>query len=115
VIDPSGGPGHGTRARAPLVYAADAMSTDGGVRDERLDALDHRAARLEAELRAAEREVLALRRREERILSLLAEAERRRRAAEHWLGDHRSSVSWRITEPLRAAKRLRVAVRARPR
>jgi hypothetical protein len=35
-----------------------------------------------------------------------AQAERRAAAAEYWLEEQRRSLSWRMTEPLRAAKRL---------
>jgi hypothetical protein len=34
-----------------------------------------------------------------------AHAEQRAAAAEHWLDELRRSLSWRVTEPLRAAKR----------
>ena len=36
---------------------------------------------------------------------LLEDAQRGRAAAESWLEDHRRSVSWRLTRPLRAVKR----------
>lgn len=41
----------------------------------------------------------------------LGEAEQRRTDAEHWLADHRTSTSWKITAPLRAAKRALIARR----
>jgi hypothetical protein len=78
----------------------------------RTSLLEQHAAAAQAELRAAEAEVEALRRRHEETLALLAEAERRRAAAEYWLAEHRASVSWRVTEPLRRIKRL-AGMRAR--
>lgn len=40
----------------------------------------------------------------ENALRALAEAEQRAAAAEYWLEEQRRSLSWRLTEPLRAAK-----------
>ena len=60
-----------------------------------------RAALAEARLSAAEIEVQTLRQRYDRTLSLLADSERRRADAEHWLAEHRASLSWRATEPIR--------------
>ena len=47
-----------------------------------------------------------LRDREQRIVALLVQTRRERDAANHWLQQHRGSLSWKLTEPLRAAKRL---------
>jgi hypothetical protein len=58
-----------------------------------------------ARLAAAEAEVEALRERQDRTVSLLSDSERRRVDAERWLAEHRASVSWRITEPIRRAVR----------
>jgi acetyltransferase-like isoleucine patch superfamily enzyme len=63
-----------------------------------LAVLEQRLSLTEAEKLAREDEIKALKGR-------LAEAERLRAATEHWLEDHRKSVSWRLTAPLRSAKR----------
>jgi hypothetical protein len=44
--------------------------------------------------------------RQAETLALLSDTERRRAAAEHWLEEHRASLSWRVTEPLRRVRRL---------
>jgi acetyltransferase-like isoleucine patch superfamily enzyme len=67
--------------------------------------LEHSAATAEAERLASHEEVQALRIRHRQMLELLDESKRARAAAEHWLEEHRCSLSWRITAPLRAAKR----------
>jgi hypothetical protein len=41
----------------------------------------------------------------------VAEAEQRAAAAEYWLGEQRRSMSWRVTGPLRAAKRVARRIR----
>jgi tRNA (mo5U34)-methyltransferase len=58
--------------------------------------------------------IVALERTAERLAQTekhLREAEQRRAEAEQWLADHRSSISWKITAPLRAAKRRKTARR----
>jgi acetyltransferase-like isoleucine patch superfamily enzyme len=67
--------------------------------------LEHRVAVLEAELRAGEDELRAVELQRDRANQLLEEAERGRAATEFWLEHHRSSLSWRVTAPLRALKR----------
>jgi acetyltransferase-like isoleucine patch superfamily enzyme len=69
--------------------------------------LEHRAAVTEADLRASKHEVRELMFRRDPLVELLEEAQRGRAAAEFWLEDHRQSLSWRLTAPLRAAKRMR--------
>jgi chromosome segregation ATPase len=74
--------------------------------DARLAALEHRAALAEAELAACEEEVKALRQGRDRLLAAIAEAERRREAAEGLLpASRRAPVSWRASGPVRAAER----------
>ncbi len=73
----------------------------------RLSYLEHRASVAEAEFRASELEVRELTLRRDSLVELLKEAQRGRAAAEYWLEDHRRSLSWRLTAPLRAAKRMR--------
>jgi acetyltransferase-like isoleucine patch superfamily enzyme len=68
--------------------------------------LDNRAALAEAHRRSAEEEVRILRLRNEQSLGRLEGLERERDELERWLTDHRQSISWRLTRPLRAAKRL---------
>jgi len=74
---------------------------------------EHRAALAEAELRAAEFEIEALRSRLERLTALLLETRDQRDATEYWLEQHRRSLSWTITGPLRAAKRVAARNRVR--
>jgi SAM-dependent methyltransferase len=64
-------------------------------------------ARRENEARASEAEARAqdAETRLADVTARLQAAERRAEAAEHWLTDHQASVSWRVTTPLRAAKR----------
>lgn len=71
---------------------------------------EHRAALAEAELAACEEQVKALELLRDRLLDTLSESERRRAAVEELLAAHRASVSWQVTEPLRAAKRWWLAV-----
>lgn len=68
--------------------------------------LQNRAALAEAQLRSAEEELRILRLRNEQSAGRLEELERERDELTRWLVDHRESVSWRLTTPLRAAKRL---------
>jgi SAM-dependent methyltransferase len=76
---------------------------------EAVFALEHRAAVAEAEARASNTEVVAAEFRNEQLLALLDQTEQARAEAEHWLAEHRSSPSWRITAPLRAVKRAALA------
>jgi hypothetical protein len=78
---------------------------------EELAVSQQRAASAEAEKRAAEDAMNALERRLEQSAALLAEAQDSRQALEFWLQDHRASLSWRLTKPLRAAKRVGLAAR----
>ncbi|HET9721181.1 MAG TPA: hypothetical protein VFP55_13955 [Solirubrobacteraceae bacterium] len=68
--------------------------------------LQNRAALAEAQLRSAEEEVRILRLRNEQSLGKLKQLKRERDELAHWLADHQESISWRVTRPLRAAKRL---------
>ncbi len=79
---------------AVLVRARDQISALS-VREQEAVLMLERAR---AELAAAERR--------------LGEAEQRRADAERWLADHRTSFSWKITAPLRAAKRSLIARRS---
>jgi len=77
---------------------------------DRFGELEHRASVAEAEKLASDDEVKALERRLEQTLELLAQAQEERAKLEFWLGEHRASLSWRITEPLRVAKRKAILV-----
>lgn len=93
---------------------------------ERMGLLEHRALVAEAELSASHGEVNTLTFARDRALVLLKETELRRAqleqeltsaqagraSAERLLADHRASVSWRLTTPLRASKRALAAYRA---
>jgi chromosome segregation ATPase len=63
-----------------------------------LAAMRERMAHLEARLSNGER-------RRAELVRELADATRRREAAEHWLAELERSPSWRATEPLRQLKR----------
>ncbi len=103
---------------------------------EQIGVLEHRALLAEAELSASRGEVHTVAFQHEQMLALLAEAERhrveaeatseaaqaaqaeaerRQTEAEHWLRDHQRSASWRLTQPLRAAKRGVIGLRSRRR
>ena len=73
---------------------------------ERITELERRAATAEAQILTGSEELATLRAQHEQALGLLHESEQAREAAEHWLADHRHSLSWRLTAPLRAAKRI---------
>jgi hypothetical protein len=60
---------------------------------------------------ALQQELDATRRALEQAERRAADAEQRATAAEHWLDDQRRSLSWRVTEPLRAAKRVARRIR----
>jgi acetyltransferase-like isoleucine patch superfamily enzyme len=77
--------------------------------DETIAALEQQVALAQAERLASDEEVKALQDRQEQTLALLADAQRGRSAAEHWLEDHQNSLSWRITAPLRGAKQKRLS------
>jgi hypothetical protein len=72
---------------------------------------EQRAALAEADRLAAEEAVNALEVRLDQSVALLAEAQGSRQALEFWLEDHRQSLSWRLTKPLRAVKRVGLAAR----
>jgi acetyltransferase-like isoleucine patch superfamily enzyme len=74
---------------------------------------EQRASLAEAERLAAQDAVNALEVRLAQSVALLAEAQGSRQELEFWLEDHRESLSWRLTEPLRAAKRVGLAARSR--
>ena len=106
-------PGEPERLRDPRTDAptptVDRNTTDV---DKRVAALVHRAALGDAKLATCDEEVRALEAERDRLLARAVEVERRaadaeRRAAdaEFWLEQHRRSLSWRLTAPLRAAKR----------
>lgn len=78
--------------------------------ENRLDGSEHRAAVAEAELAACEEQVKALELQRDRLLDTVSESERRRAAVEDLLAAHRASVSWRVTQPMRAAKHWYLAV-----
>ena len=65
----------------------------------------HQQALLAEQLSASERARAAADRARESAERAQAEAEEARAAAEAWLAAHRESFSWRVTAPLRAAKR----------
>ncbi len=83
---------------------------------ERLAALEHRALLAEAQRAAAKAEVGNVNTRVERLVAQLSKADRARSELERvqrelaetqgWLEDHRNSLSWRVTKPLRLAKRV---------
>lgn len=100
---------------------------------ERLGLLEHRALLAEAELSASYGEINSLAFSRDQAVALLKETELRRAqlehelaeatraltaaedarvAAEHWLAEHRASLSWRITIPLRLIKRVAISYRA---
>lgn len=72
---------------------------------------EQRAALAEVQLLAAEAEVEVLRARQEHLTATLLASQREREATQYWLDQHRRSLSWRITEPLRAAKRAAIRYR----
>lgn len=79
---------------------------------EEMTRLSQRALSAEIKYLMCSREIEQLETRHEQALAQLEEAQRLRAAAdearglvEHQLAEHRSSVSWRITVPLRVAKR----------
>jgi acetyltransferase-like isoleucine patch superfamily enzyme len=78
--------------------------------EQRLAISDSRRIALDEQLRTAGtqhgQDIQALHAQHAETRELLERAERARTAAEYWLAEHRRSPSWRITEPLRAAKRL---------
>ena len=98
---------------------ADTLSDDqrSGVLRERIAQLEQRLAVSDSQRVAVDEQLRTVRTHHERdVQSLhaqlaqtrdqLNQSESARQAAEYWLAEHRRSPSWRITEPLRAAKRL---------
>jgi acetyltransferase-like isoleucine patch superfamily enzyme len=85
--------------------------------EQRLATSDSRRTALDEQLRTArtqhEQEIQMLHTQHAEARALLERAESGREAAEYWLADHRRSYSWRITQPLRAAKRLATNRRSR--
>ena len=95
--------------------------------EQQLTVSDSRRAALDEQLRSARREherllgiraeqedqMHLLRAQHDEALAALERTESARVRAEHWLAEHRRSPSWRITEPLRVAKRL--VIKRRPR
>lgn len=112
--------------RRALVAEAELSTSEsslGILRFENDKAL-HRLQAIERSRREAEERCTELERERDDALgqvaaaaeSLVAEHDelrRQRDAAERWLADHRSSLSWRITAPLRAAKRARASRKGR--
>jgi SAM-dependent methyltransferase len=72
---------------------------------ERVNALEHQAMLAAATSAAARTEADVARERSEELARALAEERRARQEVEGWLEDLRASISWRVTSPLRAAKR----------
>jgi acetyltransferase-like isoleucine patch superfamily enzyme len=81
--------------------------------DRQLASLAARAAVAEAQRLASERELSEVTLSRDSLIELLEDARRGRAAAEFWLEDHRRSVSWRLTHPLRVVKRRARFVSAR--
>jgi SAM-dependent methyltransferase len=100
-------PSRAPRARplnAQPVHVGASEAALAGARDQ-LSALSLREQEAVRMLEHTREELAAAERR-------LDEAEQRRAAAERWLADHRASFSWKITAPLRAAKRSVIARRS---
>lgn len=72
---------------------------------EHVSALEHEAMLAAAKSAAARTEADAARERSEALARSLEEERRAREEVEGWLEDLRASLSWRVTSPLRAAKR----------
>ena len=81
--------------------------------DEQLRAAHREHERLQTIHAQQEQEIALLRTQQDEARASLQRTESARLQAEYWLAEHRRSPSWRITEPLRAVKRL--AVNRRPR
>ena len=92
-----------TRAAVPRPGDPHAVSVEG------VEAALTRAQDQISALAIREQEaVLMLEREREKLAAVeqrLGEAEQRHAESERWLADHRSSFSWRLTSPLRSAKR----------
>ena len=107
---PAGGETYtvGVASDAPLP-ALPAFVVLGDPRDELVDAAiegwTERALRAEAELSAARARAEVAASLADQAQAGLAEAERSRDAAQHWLRELEASASWRATAWLRAAKR----------
>jgi acetyltransferase-like isoleucine patch superfamily enzyme len=98
-------PRSGETARNRPSKAAAVAADNNGEAYRTITVLQQRLARAEAEKRAAEEEIGSLQRQQRQTIALLADAERRCSESEQRLDDHRASLTWRATEPLRAAKR----------
>ena len=72
---------------------------------EYASALEHEVMVAEAKSAAAQAEADAALQRSDVLARSLEEERRARQEVERWLADLRASVSWRVTSPLRAAKR----------
>jgi SAM-dependent methyltransferase len=98
---PAGPVARETSAQAPLAEVEAALA----VARDQLSALSVREQEAVLMLKRAKEELAATQR-------LLGEAEQRRAESEYWLADHRASLSWKLTAPLRAAKRSLIARRS---
>jgi hypothetical protein len=90
------------------VSAVSAHSPDLGSAEAAEAALSRAQDQISALAIREQEAVLMLEREREKLAAVeqrLSEAEQRHAEAERWLADHRTSFSWRITAPLRAAKR----------
>jgi hypothetical protein len=103
--------------RSPDDQQADVLRMRIAHLEQRLAISDSRRIALDEQLRTArtahEQDIQTLRAQHAEARDLLERAESAREAAEYWLAEHRRSPSWRITEPLRAAKRLATDRRSR--
>jgi acetyltransferase-like isoleucine patch superfamily enzyme len=73
--------------------------------DRQLASLARRSAMAEAERLASERQLRELTLSRDALIAQLEDERRARAAAEYWLDDHRRSMSWRVTAPLRSVGR----------
>jgi acetyltransferase-like isoleucine patch superfamily enzyme len=107
-VDEGDGPRGAARSDARARSPADPMSEG-----RQADALRVRIGHLEQRLAISDSRRIALDEELRTARNLLERAESARDAAAYWLAEHRRSPSWRITEPLRAAKRLATSRRPR--